>query len=69
MTTPVAVLRRLRPRQHATRAGRLQRFLGAPLVWVLVAFNVGILVWILLNSVKSTRDLMGSPWSLPASLH
>jgi multiple sugar transport system permease protein/N-acetylglucosamine transport system permease protein len=32
-------------------------------------FNIGVLGWILLNSFKSTRDLLNAPWSLPKTLH
>src|SRR5690349_4803824 len=66
MSTLTDLLRR--PPRPA-RAGAIQRFLGAPLAWALVAFDLAVLVWILLNSVKSTRELLDAPWSLPKALH
>lgn len=66
MSTLTDLLRR--PPRPA-RAGALQRFLGAPLAWALVVFDLAVLVWILLNSVKSTRELLDAPWSLPKALH
>ncbi|MER5897053.1 carbohydrate ABC transporter permease [Streptomyces sp. NPDC001876] len=51
------------------RAGRAQRLLGAPLVWAFVAFNLLVLVWILASSMKETRDIIASPWSVPDAFH
>ncbi|MBA4863330.1 carbohydrate ABC transporter permease [Streptomyces sp. PSKA54] len=50
------------------RAGRAQRLLGSPPVWLFVAFNVLVLLWILASAVKPTREIIASPWSLPDSL-
>ncbi|GAA1354074.1 carbohydrate ABC transporter permease [Streptomyces beijiangensis] len=56
-------------RRHRTqRTGPFQRFLGAPLVWLFVAFNVAVLAWLLLSSTKTTRDLIATPWSLPHAI-
>ncbi|MEV6055108.1 carbohydrate ABC transporter permease [Streptomyces sp. NPDC052107] len=63
----MTALRKLR-RGPAT-TGPFQRFLASPLVWLLVAFNVGVLVWILLSSTKTTRELIAAPWALPHTIH
>lgn len=49
--------------------GWLQRFVGSPIVWIIVAFNVGVIAWILLSSVKDTHSILETPWSLPDQLH
>lgn len=45
------------------------RLVGTVAVWALVAFNLLMLLWIVLSSFKSTREIFGSPWALPAALH
>lgn len=34
-------------------------------VWVVAAANVALLIWILLTSLKTTRDVFEHPWRLP----
>ncbi|MEU0565683.1 carbohydrate ABC transporter permease [Nonomuraea sp. NPDC005983] len=43
------------------------KLLGAPFAWLFALFSVAVAVWMLLTSVKSTRDIFASPWSVPAS--
>lgn len=48
------------------RAGWIERFGGGGLVWLLAVFNVAVAVWMLLASLKSTREIFARPWGLPA---
>ncbi|MDP9869379.1 MULTISPECIES: carbohydrate ABC transporter permease [Streptosporangium] len=36
------------------------------LIWAWVLFNVGMVVWVLLNSLKSSREIFDNPAGLPA---
>ncbi|GAA2212268.1 carbohydrate ABC transporter permease [Nonomuraea monospora] len=47
---------RLRPR-HA----------GFAVVWLVVAFDVLVLLWMLLSSLKTAKEIFASPFSLPAT--
>lgn len=38
-----------------------------PFAWALAAFDVFVLLWILLSSFKTTRELIFDPWGLPAA--
>ncbi|MBR7831010.1 carbohydrate ABC transporter permease [Actinospica sp. MGRD01-02] len=60
-----------RPTRLSTFRARLSapRLLGVPLVWLLVAFNVCVGLWMLLSSVKSASEIFTDPWTLPHSLH
>lgn len=46
----------------------LWRALFVPAVWALVVFDVLVLLWILLGSLKTTRELTDSPFGLPLEL-
>lgn len=39
-----------------------------PIVWALAIFDVMVLLWILLSSFKTTRQLMFDPWGLTSKL-
>lgn len=54
-------------RRRANRLGIGQR-VGAVLVWLLVAFNIAVLGWLVLSSLKTTRAIFDNPWSLPTGL-
>jgi N-acetylglucosamine transport system permease protein len=58
---------RRRRGRRASRLGLGQR-LGAVLVWLVVAFNVALLVWLVASSLKTTRAIFDNPWSLPTDL-
>lgn len=51
--------------------GRLApvRILGVPVVWLFVAFNILVGLWMLLSSVKSAGEIFDSPWQLPQLVH
>ncbi|MER6951937.1 carbohydrate ABC transporter permease [Nonomuraea sp. NPDC000554] len=51
-----SVPRRLRPR-HA----------GFTVVWLVVAFDVLVLLWMVLSSLKTAREIFAGPFSLPGS--
>lgn len=38
-----------------------------PFAWALAIFDVFVLLWILLSSFKTTRELIFDPWGLPAA--
>lgn len=44
------------------------RYVGSGLIWILVAFNILLLVWILVQSFRDTRAIFGNPWGLPSTL-
>jgi multiple sugar transport system permease protein/N-acetylglucosamine transport system permease protein len=52
--------------RRARRGGRIERFGGGGLVWLLAVFNVAVAGWMLLASLKSTREIFAHPWRLPA---
>lgn len=37
-------------------------------IWAWVAFNLGLLLWVLMTSVKSTRDILLGPFALPTHI-
>lgn len=37
------------------------------LIWAFVAFNILVLIWLLLSSFKTTREILAFPWSLPGT--
>lgn len=79
--TPQAPGRPGRPggRQHGPRLsrrgpGRVRRTgagqrVGAMLVWLIVAFDVALLLWLVASSLKSTRAIFDNPWSIPTHLN
>ena len=58
-------------RVRSPRSRRVRKSRGVvlrvliPLAWLLAALDVLILVWMLLSSLKSTRDMTLHPWALP----
>ncbi|MFF1873211.1 carbohydrate ABC transporter permease [Kitasatospora herbaricolor] len=60
---------RLLPHRSPTRTRRSSRAL-APLrvaVWAVVAANIALLIWVILTSLKDTREVFEHPWRLPTS--
>ncbi len=41
------------------------RSVGVVLLWAVVAISIGILLWMLLQSFRDTRSILGDPWGLP----
>ena len=41
------------------------RTVGVVLLWAVVAISIGILLWMLLQSFRDTRSILGDPWGLP----
>lgn len=70
MTAAVTSLRRRggRPAPAGRGRGRFQR-VGGALAWLAVAFNVFMLVWLIGSSLKTSREIVYNPWSLPTALH
>ncbi len=56
---------RRRPRRIRTSAG--QR-VGAALVWILVGLNLLVIAWLVMSSLKSTREIFDNPWAVPSTL-
>ncbi|MGH3095617.1 MAG: carbohydrate ABC transporter permease [Streptosporangiales bacterium] len=59
-------------RRRGTRAplsgGRSPaRYAGSALVWLLVAFDISVLVFLALSSFKSTAAIFAAPWAPPTS--
>lgn len=66
MTTTTA--RRVR-RPHGSPASRgdtsVLRTLGIVLVWIAVALGVLMLIWMVAQSIRSTRDILSDPFGIP----
>ncbi len=45
------------------------RIVGTTCTWLLVAFNLFVLVFMLFSSLKTTSQIFSSPWSPPTKLH
>lgn len=65
---------RSRRRRRARRGGPQLcgtgpfRYLGSGFIWILVAFNILLLVWVLVQSFRDTRAIFSNPWGLPVSI-
>jgi len=57
--------RRQRPSTAQIGATGKVRSVGIVLVWILAAFNIGALVWVLMTALRSHRSIFESPWGLP----
>lgn len=44
------------------------QYLTRPVAWGVAAFNILVLSWIVLSSLKSTREIFLDPWGLPKKL-
>lgn len=68
-TTPV---RRSRGRSKGSPAMRgetsILRTIGIVAVWIAVALGILMLIWMVLQSVRSTRDILTDPFGLPTTL-
>lgn len=51
---------------RSLRAASL-RVLLVPFAWTLAIFDILVLLWLLLGSFKTTRELIFDPWGLPAT--
>ena len=71
-STPAVAVPTVRPSRPPRRRGSLRlsplQRVGALLVWLVVAGNVAILLWLAVSSLKSTRAIFDNPWSLPSQL-
>lgn len=70
VTTGVPEIRQPSYRRNRRRGIRtltpLQR-VGAAAVWLVIGFNILVLLWMLMTSLKSTRAIFENPWSFPLS--
>lgn len=62
--TPSPAGRPRRGSRRVTSRGRLHWAL-VPFAWLLVTADVLVIVWMILSSLKSTREMALSPWSWP----
>ena len=61
-------------RRRRSKAGRLSgnspvRRIGIVGIWLFVAFNVALLLWVIVQAFRSTREIFGNPWGLPSSIN
>lgn len=61
--TPKAPTRRKSSRKDRISLGG---YVGRTVVWLLVAFNIFLLVWMVLTSIRDTRDIARDPLGIPA---
>lgn len=59
--------RRPRPAPGTERFGPI-KLLGHGVIWLFTLFNLFILYWLLVSSLKSPREIFGSPFGLPHDL-
>lgn len=45
------------------------RTIGIVIVWIAVALGVLLLAWVVIQSLRDTRSILGQPFGLPDSLH
>lgn len=57
-----------RSRQVSLFGNGPTRRIGTALIWLLVAFNLLLLLWVVIQSFRTTREIFGNPWGLPSSL-
>lgn len=62
LATPNPPKRRKNSRKDRISAGG---YVGRTLVWLLVAFNLFLLIWMVLTSLRDTRDIVRDPLGLP----
>lgn len=55
-------------RAPAARGRGVYQRVGTGVVWLVVAFNVFLLVWVIASSLKTSREYAVDPWSLPTAL-
>ncbi|MCP1170633.1 carbohydrate ABC transporter permease [Limimaricola litoreus] len=41
------------------------KLIGLPLTWAFVAFNIFVLVWMVMSSLKTSSEIFEVPWNLP----
>lgn len=51
----------------ADRIGPI-KLMGVPLVWLFVAFNIFVLAWMVMSSLKTSSEIFEVPWQLPEVL-
>ncbi len=78
MTTTMSTSRATEPRSGKRKGGRPApgterhsafQAVGTALTWLLAAFDVFILVFMLFSSFKTTNQIFESPWSPPTTWH
>lgn len=47
------------------RVPRPGKLLGSSFAWLFALFSVAVAIWMLVTSLKSTRDIFADPWGLP----
>lgn len=57
-----------RPRRRRIRQLGPGQRVAAALVWIVVALNILVLLWLAMSSLKSTRAIFDNPWALPDQL-
>jgi N-acetylglucosamine transport system permease protein len=45
----------------------LARSIGVFLLWIVVVVSIAMLVWIVLQAFRDTREILSSPWGMPKS--
>jgi len=66
-STTFAPRRRTRSGPNLSGNGPFRK-IGTGLIWFAVIFNILLLVWILLQSFRGTREIFANPWGLPDAL-
>lgn len=44
------------------------KLIGVPLTWLFVAFNIFVLVWMIMSSLKTSSEIFTVPWNLPEEI-
>lgn len=66
---PIPAAKAPRRRPGAKSRPSVGGMVGRVLVWLLVAFNLFLVVWMVTTSLRDTRDIAADPLGLPATPH
>src|SRR5699024_12858714 len=59
----IAALRR------SSRRSSTWRKVASAAVWLVIAFNLAVFLWVFVNSLRSHAEIFANPWGLPRTLH
>ena len=59
----IAALRR------SSRRSSTWRKVASAAVWLVIAFNLTVFLWVFVNSLRSHAEIFANPWGLPRTLH
>ncbi len=55
--------------RRSSRRSSGWRKLASAAVWLVIAFNLAVFIWLFVNSLRSHAEIFDDPWGLPRVLH